>query len=49
MYRKPIDIVIPVYNAYEDLVLCMRSIRRFTNLSWDRVMTAVRMKEWFLI
>ncbi len=37
MYRKPIDIVIPVYNAYEDLVLCMRSIRRFTNLSWDRV------------
>ncbi len=37
MYRKPIDIVIPVYNAYEDLVLCMRSIRRYTNLSWDRV------------
>lgn len=37
MFRKPIDIVIPIYNAYEDLVLCMRSIRRFTNLSLDRV------------
>lgn len=37
MNRKPIDIIIPVFNAFDDLVLCMRSIRRYTDLTTDRV------------
>lgn len=37
MKRKPVDIIIPIYNAYDDLVQCMRSIRRHTDLSEDRV------------
>lgn len=31
--HNPIDIVIPVYNGYEDLQLCMDSIRKYTDLS----------------
>lgn len=37
MDRKPVDIIIPIYNAYNDLVLCMRSIRKYTDLTLDRV------------
>jgi len=32
-----VDIIIPVYNAYEDLVLCLKSIFRYTNLEKNRV------------
>lgn len=32
-----IDIIIPVYNALDDLKLCMESIQRHTDLSVDRV------------
>ena len=34
---KPVDIIIPVYNAYEDLCLCMDSIYKYTNLTFNRV------------
>lgn len=37
MKRKPVDIVIPIYNAFDDLVLCLRSIRKYTDLTYDRV------------
>ena len=33
-----IDIVIPVYNGYEDIQLCMDSIRRHTDLNKHRVL-----------
>lgn len=32
-----VDIIIPVYNALDDLKLCLASIRRHTDLSLDRV------------
>lgn len=35
--RKPIDIIIPIYNAFDDLVLCIRSIRKHTDLTKDRI------------
>lgn len=35
--RKPVDIIIPIYNAYNDLVMCIESIKKNTNLSLDRV------------
>ena len=35
--RKGIDIIIPVYNALEDLKLCLDSIIKHTDLSLDRV------------
>ena len=35
--RKGIDIIIPVYNALEDLKLCLDSVIRHTDLSLDRV------------
>ncbi len=35
--RNGIDIVIPVYNALEDLKICVSSILRHTDLSVDRV------------
>lgn len=35
--RNGVDIIIPVYNALEDLKLCLESIRRNTDLSLDRV------------
>lgn len=35
--RDGIDIIIPVYNALEDLKLCVSSIKRHTDLTLDRV------------
>lgn len=35
--RNPIDIIIPIYNAYDDLKKCIESIRRYTNLKYDRL------------
>ncbi len=32
-----IDIIIPVYNGYEDIIKCMESIRRHTDLQENRV------------
>ena len=32
-----IDIVIPVYNGYEDIQLCMDSVRKYTDLERNRV------------
>lgn len=34
---KNIDIVIPVYNAYEDLLICIDSLKKYTNLEQHRV------------
>ncbi len=34
---KGVDIIIPVYNALEDLKLCLQSIQKHTDLSLDRV------------
>ena len=35
--EKAVDIIIPVYNAYEDLVLCIESIWKYTDLQKNRV------------
>lgn len=35
--RNPIDIIIPIYNAYDDLRKCIDSIKKYTDLSLDRV------------
>lgn len=35
--RGPIDIIVPVYNAYEDLLKCIDSLRKYTDLSFDRL------------
>ncbi len=35
--RNGIDIIIPVYNALEDLKLCMESLKKYTNLNLDRI------------
>ena len=35
--RGPIDIIVPVYNAYEDLLKCIDSLKRYTDLSFDRL------------
>lgn len=35
--RKSVDIIIPVYNAYDDLVECLESIYRHTNLEQNRL------------
>lgn len=35
--RNPVDIIVPIYNAYSDLVQCIRSIKKYTDLSWDRL------------
>lgn len=37
MVNRNVDIIIPVYNAYDDLVLCFESILRNTNLQENRV------------
>lgn len=34
---KPVDIIIPVYNGYEDIQLCMASIFQYTDLTQNRV------------
>ena len=36
--HSAVDIVVPVYNGYEDLVLCIESIRKHTDLSRHRVL-----------
>jgi GT2 family glycosyltransferase/glycosyltransferase involved in cell wall biosynthesis len=33
----PVDIIIPIYNAYEDLVRCIDSIRKWTDLEQNRL------------
>ena len=35
--RPPIDVVIPIYNAYDDLCKCIDSIKRHTDLTKDRL------------
>ena len=35
--RNGVDIIIPVYNALDDLKICLDSIRKHTDLSLDRV------------
>ncbi len=35
--HRAIDIVVPIYNGYEDLICCIESIRRHTDLSRHRV------------
>lgn len=35
--NKGVDIIIPVYNALEDLQICLESIKKHTNLALDRV------------
>lgn len=38
IYReKSVDIIIPIYNAYEDLVICLESIYRNTDLNKNRL------------
>ena len=34
---RPVDIVVPVYNGYEDLLLCVESLKRHTDLTRHRV------------
>lgn len=35
--HRAVDIVVPIYNGYEDLLCCIESIRRHTDLSRHRV------------
>ncbi len=35
--RGPVDIIVPVYNAYEDLLKCIGSLKKHTDLSFDRL------------
>lgn len=35
--RRGIDVIIPIYNAYDDLQLCIESIQKYVDLSLDRV------------
>ena len=37
MERKPIDIIIPIYNAYDDLRKCIKSVKAYTDLTFDRL------------
>mgnify|MGYP004640743213 CR=1 FL=1 len=37
MERKPVDIIIPIYNAYEDLRKCIKSVKQYTDLTFDRL------------
>lgn len=34
---RPVDIIVPVYNGYEDLLLCVESLKRHTDLLVHRV------------
>ena len=34
---KSVDIIIPIYNAYEDLVICLDSIYKNTDLNKNRL------------
>lgn len=35
--RAPIDVIIPIYNAYDDLKKCLSSIKKYMDLSFDRL------------
>lgn len=35
--NKCVDIIIPIYNAYDDLQLCIESVRKYTNLNQHRL------------
>lgn len=35
--NRNVDIIIPIYNAYEDLKLCLESIYKFTDLQYHRL------------
>lgn len=37
MERKPVDIIIPIYNAYDDLRKCIKSVKTYTDLTFDRL------------
>lgn len=37
MREESVDIIIPVYNAYDDLVKCMNSIKKWTDLNKHRI------------
>jgi GT2 family glycosyltransferase len=51
-FGKPVDIVIPVYNAYEDLKVCLTSVLNATDLTTHRLIviddrsTDPRMREY---
>lgn len=36
--HSAVDIVVPVYNGYEDLLRCIESLRKYTDLSRNRVL-----------
>lgn len=35
--NKSVDIIIPIYNAYDDLIICLDSIYKYTNLKVNRL------------
>lgn len=35
--RTPVDVIIPIYNAYDDLKKCLNSIKKYMDLSYDRL------------
>ena len=35
--NKSIDVIIPIYNAYEDLQVCLNSIRKNTDIKKHRI------------
>ena len=35
--KKCVDIIIPIYNAYEDLTICLESLYKNTNLKENRL------------
>lgn len=37
MKKRPVDIIIPIYNAYEDLVICLESVYKHTDLDTNRL------------
>lgn len=36
-HRSPVDIIIPVYNGYEDLQRCIPSVKNYTDLGFHRL------------
>lgn len=36
--QNGIDIVIPIYNGYEDVQMCMDSIKKYTDLKKNRIL-----------
>lgn len=37
MTKKNVDIIVPIYNAYDDLVICLDSVKRHTDLQRHRM------------